>query len=327
MLSLVAFVLLAPPGLVLSSPEGSARKPIDRDVLLLSLATSGDGRLALAVGEHGRILRRTSSDPGWELMSAEIEPDSVAPPMDVLLTRVIFAGEEHAWAAGHDATIIHSGDGGRIWELQFTDPEAEAPFLDLWFENADHGLALGAYGLAYETFDAGMSWESRDLAPEGPHLYSISESPAGSLYVAGEFGTLLRSGDRGDSWTELASPYAGTFFGTLALSDESILVFGLRGNLYRSEDVGATWNRIDVGTSASILAGLERSDGSVLLTGLAGTILESHDLGRTFRQRNRADRLALTDIAELGGTVWLSSDQGILPLDEDSDLGDGGEGR
>ncbi|MEZ4649322.1 MAG: YCF48-related protein [Candidatus Eisenbacteria bacterium] len=304
-----AVVLLSSPGEAhasgTSGPDSDGARAGATEALLLAIAASPAGDALLAVGEHGTILRRESGEDAWAHVDS---------PTDVLLTCVTFADESRAWAGGHDATLLASTDAGRTWSVRESDPEAEAPFLSLWFEDADHGFALGAYGLALETLDGGETWEERDLAEEGPHLYGITATPDDSVFVAGEFGTILRSGDGGETWTPLDSPYAGTFFGTLALSDGSVLVYGLRGNVYRSEDAGASWSKVDVDDSASLLTGLELPDGTVLLTGLAGSRLESHDGGRSFQARNREDRLALTGLVFSGGAVWASSEHGMVPL-------------
>ncbi|NIN72690.1 MAG: sialidase, partial [Gemmatimonadetes bacterium] len=49
-------------------------------------------------------------------------------------------------------------------------------------------------------------------------------------------------------WTTLPSPYEGSFFGTLPLEGDSLLLFGLRGHLFRSDDAGESWEEIPTGT-------------------------------------------------------------------------------
>ena len=45
-------------------------------------------------------------------------------------------------------------------------PEDERPFLDIWFRDAQHGYAVGAYGLFMETSDGGASWTDVSFAPQ-----------------------------------------------------------------------------------------------------------------------------------------------------------------
>jgi photosystem II stability/assembly factor-like uncharacterized protein len=243
-----------------------------------------------------------------------------------MLCGVAASADGHIWACGHDATILHSADGGHTWTRQFEAPNQEAPLFDLWFTESLRGLAFGAYGLILETSDGGGSWHRRSIGKGDPHLYTLCEGPSGVLYLAGEFGSLFRSIDGGENWLALDTPYEGPWFGVLAPSDGSILVFGLRGTLFRSEDDGVSWRRIATGTKASLFGGLECSDGTVVLVGQAGTILVSSDGGLGFTGIMRPDRRTIAAIVEVapnhfllvgeGGIDWIRNPRQIVAEDE-----------
>lgn len=274
--------------------------------LLLDIAEL-EGTL-LAVGERGLIFRSEDGGATW----ARVES-----PARRMLTAVARHEGGLVWAAGHDAVILHSRDGGRTWSRQHAQSEPEdRPLFDIWFADADHGLAVGAYGLALATSDGGRDWRPIRIVEEEPHLYALAAAPDGTLLATGEFGTVLRSPDRGGSWERLQVPYRGSFFGALALSDGNLLVYGLRGTIFRSEDGGASWRKVPVQTSASILGGIELTDGAVLLTGLAGTALVSHDRGRTFRQACQVTRAGLSSAVQTGaGRVLAVGEPGVIPID------------
>jgi len=255
--------------------------------LLLDMDTTG--QQAIAVGERGHVLVSTNGGESWT---------QAAVPTRRMLCAVDIVDENLVWVAGHDAIILHSRDGGQNWSRQYYAPEVEAPLFDIWFENSQHGIAVGAYGLFLETFDGGHNWQSRSLSDEGPHHFALAESPAGILYLAGEFGTIFTSTDQGRSWQICNSPYHGSFFGVLVLRDESVLVFGLRGNLYRSTDHGNSWQQIDTGTTAALTAGAQRTDGTVIIVGLSGCLLTSSDGGLTFNLATRPGRDAMAAIHE-----------------------------
>jgi photosystem II stability/assembly factor-like uncharacterized protein len=266
----------------------------------LLLDAEAVGAAVVAVGERGHVL--LSRDGGKHWMQAQA-------PTRAMLCAVEVVGEEHIWAVGHDATILCSTDGGRTWVSQFQAPEEEAPLLDVWFASTRRGLAVGAYGLFLVTADGGEHWNRQTITEDDPHFYCLAEGPEGDLYLAGEFGTVLRSLDRGRTWYRLLTPYHGSLFGILPLPDGSVLVYGLRGNVYRSEDKGESWERIDTGTTASLLGGVRAGDGSVLLVGLSGTILVSGDNGRSFTSANRPDRRGVAAIVDL-------QSEGLLLLGE-----------
>jgi len=160
------------------------------------------------------------------------------------------------------------------------------PLLDVWFADDDNGFALGAYGVFLRTRDGGANWvvDSNRLDNlDKYHLYGITRSTAGTLLIAGEAGTLLRSLDDGMTWERLESPYDGSFFGTIAAGDGSLLVFGLRGNVFRSTDEGLTWLAVDTGDQRTLMTGTADDDGAVILAGAAGALLVSDDSGTSFR--------------------------------------------
>ena len=133
--------------------------------------------------------------------------------------------------------------------------------------------------------------------------------------LAGEFGTILRSEDRGATWARLESPYDGSFFGGLGLSDGTILLFGLRGNLFRSADGGASWQKIDSGVTASLLSGAERAEGEVVIVGLSGTLLRSGNGTKSFSLSGGLKREALAAVLPLsGGGLLLLGENGAAVL-------------
>ena len=286
--------------------EWSDQMPLADRSLLLDVAARGNR--VLAVGERGHVILSEDGGSNWTQVRA---------PTRNMLTAVFTADERHSWAVGHDAVILSSSNSGRDWVLQHLAPESHQPLLDVWFANASHGIAVGAYGLLLETHDGGKSWERRPISHEEPHLYAIREGRDGILYIAGEFGSLYRSRDSGRSWTALASPYRGSFFGAITLSDGALLVFGLRGNLYRSEDEGQTWRRLETGTTASLMGGAQQTDGTVVIVGTSGTVLFSRDRGRKFGLATRKDRLALANVAQLyNGRLVTVGEAGIGQIDK-----------
>jgi len=271
---------------------------------LLLGAVGGEQRI-IAVGERGHVL--VSSNRGVDWIQARV-------PTRSMLTAVASVGEQLVWAAGHDAVIVHSADGGETWTRQFFAPEEECPLLDIWFEDAEHGLAVGAYGLVLETRDGGGTWARRAVDEEERHWNAIARAANGSLFVAAEFGSVFRSRDGGKNWTALETPYEGSFFGVLGLADGAVLVFGLRGNIYRSEDGGESWRRLPTDTTASLTQGVQLAGGRVVIVGLGGAMLVSRDGGRTFTNLDRRDRRGLSAIVEAcPGSVFVFGEGGVQP--------------
>jgi photosystem II stability/assembly factor-like uncharacterized protein len=243
-----------------------------RNALLLD-AQRGGQRL-VTVGEHGYIFVSDDAGGNWRKVSTGT---------DVTLTGVAFADAQIGLAVGHDAVILRSEDGGNSWKEVFRDSKQLRPLLRVMFADKQRAIAIGAYGAFYESMDGGLTWAERQITTEDRHFNALARLADGTLLLAGEAGTLLRSVDGGTHWEKLASPYAGSFFGLLPLAQGGVLAFGMRGNIFRSEDRGATWQAVVAGSDSALFGGLA-SDGLVVLVGQNGIVLVSRDDGRTFKR-------------------------------------------
>ena len=258
----------------------------------------------IAVGERGHVLY--SKDWGHNWAQASV-------PTRTMLTGVFFLDETHAWAVGHDATIITSRDGGQSWKLSYSAPEQETPLLDVWFKDQNKGFAIGAYGLFMETSDGGNSWQQRWISEEDDfHLNQISAAADGTLYIAAESGVIYRSDDGGNNWTSLTTPYHGSFFFFFPLTPERLFIFGLRGHLFSSDDKGDNWRSIATNTTAMLTSALISSDGQsgdmrCIIAGLSGVLLIDQGCdGEAPQLIQRPDRSGISAL--------LVSDNGELVL-------------
>jgi len=289
--------------------EQSILSPLAIQSLLLDGVTIE--KHAIVVGERGHILVSDSPYSQWTQQQA---------PTQATLTGVYFVNSQLGWAVGHDAIILRTQDGGQNWQRVYYDPDDERPLLDVWFKDEQHGFAIGAYGLFLETRDGGKQWSPRQIIEEDFHFNHISQAANGKLYIAAEAGNVYRSDDQGQTWIALPSPYHGSFFGSLPLANETVLLFGLRGQLYRSEDSGAHWQKITTGTEASLTEAHILADKTIIIVGLAGTVLLSHDQGRRFTLHPQADRKGLSQVLPTSDAqIILIGEAGIKPLALDSD--------
>ena len=322
---LLTFSLIPSPSLA----ENSQILPLAEKSLLLDGQVIGER--IIVVGERGHIL--ISEDHGVSWQQQEV-------PTRANLTSVFFIDPANGWAAGHDSVILQTSDGGRHWQEVYADPEDERPILDLWFRDANHGYAVGAYGLFLVTEDGGKSWQPFDFNPatlmadgDGAdddweddleeeawgidfHLNQVAATPNGRILITAEAGNIYRSDDACRSWLSLPSPYEGSFYGSLPLSQTSLLAFGLRGHLFRSEDTGNSWLPIASGTQATLNDGIRLHDGRIVLVGLAGTLLISSDDGYSFTLHSQADRAGIAKVlqAEDKGLI-LIGEHGVKRLD------------
>jgi photosystem II stability/assembly factor-like uncharacterized protein len=256
-----------------------------------------DGALAgadiIAVGERGTILRSADPGAGWQ---------RIASPTRATLTAVSFAtlaAPRLGWAVGHDALILATTDGGRTWVKQFQGENLQDSFLDVLALDAQRVLAVGAYGLALATTDGGRTWEKRKFSEEDTHFNRITRGPSGTLYLAGERGTLLRSADRGETWQSIAAPYEGSFYGVLPLDGRTLIAHGLRGHVYHSADDGASWRLIATPEPALLATAIKMKDNHLVFAGQARVILVSRDYGQTVAPAAGALATGIAELLEL----------------------------
>ncbi|MES2260603.1 MAG: YCF48-related protein [Pseudomonadota bacterium] len=306
--------------------------------VLLTVARAGP-RL-VAAGERGIVLLSDDMGKSWRQTSV---------PVSVALTKLHFPDPGNGWAVGHGGVVLHSADGGVSWVKQLDglqaakielaaasdlaqtgeagksrlrDAErlvaegADKPLLDVYFSDRNRGWVLGAYGMALATVDGGQTWQSmRGRIPglNGRHLYSV-RAAGKYVYLAGEQGALYRSGDGGQTFDALATPYAGSYFGILSGNDGSLLLFGLRGNAYRSVDDGLHWRKIDTGLPVTLTAGLRLPSGVLILADETGRVLASRDNGASFAAMPVPQRATFSDLAPTadGGVVLAGARGPVL---------------
>ena len=277
------------------------------DTLLLGAAVCGDA--IVAVGERGTLVRSTDNARSWQ---------ELARPVRATLTAISFAPAEATsaqgnatpgWVVGHDAVILGSTDGGRTWTKQYQGEKLEDSFLDVLALDARHVIAVGEFGLYVESADAGQTWMRRNVSPDNGRLNRISRGPAGTLYLAGERGILLRSSDHSSTWTALAPPAGGSFYGVLALDRHTLLAYGLLDHVYRSTDDGASWQAIGSPQQVLLATALQLSSRMIVVAGAARASRISRDDGKTFAPFDAAPATAIAALLNLPGG-------GILALGE-----------
>lgn len=268
--------------------------------LLTGLARAG--QRVVAVGQRGHVLLSDDAGKSWQQAEVPVSSDLVA---------VQFPTATAGWAVGHDGVVLHSADAGKTWTRQldgrtlgevlvahytrlgdakwieeakrFAAQGAENPFLDVWFDDANNGTIVGAFGLVLRTADGGKSWEPLLHATDNPkalHLYAVRRIGA-DLFIAGEQGTVLKLDRNGGRFAALTLPYKGTLFG-LAGKEHVVLAHGLRGNVVRSTDGGANWTNVATGIGVGLTASTLDERGRLIIVSQAGHVLVSSDDGASF---------------------------------------------
>ena len=126
----------------------AAKSKLAQNSLITSMEKVGDR--IYAVGVHGIIIYSDDEGENWT------QAESV--PYQNTLTDISCVTEDLCWVSGHDATILHSNDGGVSWNKQYEDIDFDAPILSIHMYDENEGIAIGAFALSLRTSDGGKNW-------------------------------------------------------------------------------------------------------------------------------------------------------------------------
>jgi photosystem II stability/assembly factor-like uncharacterized protein len=274
-------------------------------IILIDITRAGD-RL-VAVGERGFVLLSDDAGKTWRARET---------PVTRTLTGVAFRDAKVGVAVGHGGSFVRTEDGGEHW-AHVPVPEAEPEsLLGVVSLGGDRFAAYGAFGMYFDSADAGRTWTRHTVMSEDFQWHISQVIPVGqALLMVAESGTLARSDDGGTTWTAITSPYVGSYFGALATPGGAILAFGMRGNVWRSTDLGATWQKIELNTTASLNGGRVLADGRILLVGNSGLLVASKDDGQTLELHWAPGGRGFSAVAEAGDRIILAGETGVTPLD------------
>lgn len=151
----------------------------------------------------------------------------------------------------------------------------------------------------WEKLNTGTSQSLNDL-----HFYN------GFGTISGDFGTILKTSDAGNSWTVLTSPVSHSFTTAFTLSENDLFVGRL--GLYKSNNSGTSFSELgNTSTFGGTIAGVYFSDSLSGVMSKGGSIYTTNDGGlnwtNTYQQYGYASILNYTSDSTfylLGGRTY-----------------------
>jgi len=283
-------------------------------------------KVGYAVGHDAAVLKTVDGGKTWEkkldgfqanemVLEAAKQDKAVK---EAMLDKVSENGDEDAIYEAEMA-LENATFALEDAEIDYEDRSTK-PLMDVWFKNENEGFVIGAYGMIFKTTNGGenwLAWSSKVENPDRFHLNGIAKINDQRLIIAGEAGLILTSKDAGDTWQKMDSPYDGSFFGVIALTNNVQLAFGLRGNLIRSEDYGQTWNFVDTHTKQTLLGGTDHLGLTAYIVGNGGAFLKGIAAGKKWESKTREGRSnAATIIETESGEFILVGEGGVKLLDK-----------
>jgi photosystem II stability/assembly factor-like uncharacterized protein len=246
-----------------------ASVPVSADLTTVRFTAPG---VAWALGHDGVALRSSDSGRTW---SRVFDGRSLA---------ALMKKHYQALAAGGNAEATEVlAELERALRQSATPGVLPYPFLDIRIGLDGEGFLAGAFGLLLRTADNGKTWEpmlEKAANDRRMHLYALEQGGDGTVYLAGEQGLLRRYDRAAGRFSELASPYAGTFFG-LKANGTALVAYGLRGNAFVSEDNAATWKPLALGGAATVVAAIPAGPGQFAFVTQAGQVVLAGSDGKT----------------------------------------------
>ncbi|SFO99940.1 Uncharacterized protein SAMN05421810_101642 [Amycolatopsis arida] len=265
---LLVAALVVTPGTAGAGELSWRLTPTGTDAQLRGLSVVSR-QVVWASGARGTVLRTVDGGRSWQ---------QVAPPAtDTLQFRDIEAFDENTAVVlsigeGEQSRIYRTSDGGATWTETFRNPEPTAFYNCVAFFDARHGLVAGdpvdGRFRVLSTADGGRTWavlpsDGMPAALEGEYGFSASGQ---CVAVAGRTDAwlatggsttarVLRTGDRGRTWTAsdtplASSPSAGVFAVAFRNPRHGVAIGGDYLNptdgtdaLALSPDGGRTWRQ------------------------------------------------------------------------------------
>ena len=312
--------------------EFAAISPNAHKALINALEKSGDR--IFGVGVHGIIVYSDDKGDTWN-QATEV-------PFTKTLTDISCPSQNKCWATGHDATILHSFNGGETWEVQYQDAEFDAPLLSIHMSDDYEGVALGAFALSLRTSNGGITWDYLFIDDDEfqPHLnYTYGDnqgwrkSAKDEGYAVGELGKYYVTDDRGLNWLAIETGYIGSYWSGIKVDEGQSLLLGMSGNItlatlyelndpvppdkataiacyesgyYRGDCKVYAFDDLFIGTKNSLTSANLLDDGRIVLSGNGGVIT----IIDMIREKNiktcvRSDRLSNTSVIPLGSDDFL----------------------
>ncbi|WP_332671578.1 WD40/YVTN/BNR-like repeat-containing protein [Aromatoleum sp.] len=218
------------------------------------------------------------------------------------------------WAVGADGKVVRSEDGGQSWSRQETNTGANLQGIAAW--DADSAVAVGNDGVVIVTRDAGRTWTQSEIPATGnPNKLFRVRIADGAAWAVGEFGALLRSTDRGETWSRML-PEKDRAWNDVAFVGNTGWLVGEFGALMKTTDGGTTWAAVETPNEVSLMSVAFRDAEHGVAVGLAGTLLTTADGGATWQQVPAFTREHLYSVI-WDENRWLAvGDKGVMATAE-----------
>lgn len=200
-----------------------------------------DGAMFI-VGAKCLVLTSTDKGKTWTKVPITVRPGG---PLfqDFDLYSIKFAPDgKRGVIVGESGTALITDDGGSTWKK--VDTGTAKTLLKVYVDDQDV-VAVGADGIIVRSTDGGMHWQTAKC-PKDITLFDVAFTDTNTGWITGEFETVLKSTDGGQTWNVVAGGHTeqfelGPFFTINFVDSNHAMTAGLAGELSTTDDGGKTW--------------------------------------------------------------------------------------
>ncbi|MEO8123903.1 MAG: YCF48-related protein [Burkholderiales bacterium] len=194
------------------------------------------------------------------------------------------------------------------------------------FVDAQHGWAVGQWGVILATTDGGEHWQQQrlDIDNDRP-LFAVHFIDAEHGVAVGLWSLVLTTADGGKTWIERkvepppdSSRADLNLLGLFGDSQGTLYATGERGMVLKSTDQGASWRYLPTGYKGSLWTGIALDDGSLLVGGQRGSLFRSDDGGEHWTAVESGGKHSITAFAKQGANVVAVGLEGFVAFSSDN---------
>jgi photosystem II stability/assembly factor-like uncharacterized protein len=157
--------------------------------------------------------------------------------------------------------------------------------------------------------------EKRDI------FYGLAVPAQDTIWAAGNHGKIVRSADRGKTWTQQKTKVTADLQSIAAWDGSRAVAVGDRGTVVLTADGGKTWTKASLPTNvagAKLLRVRAYPGGQAWAVGEMGMALATADFGTTWRSTTAGEDVTWNDVSFVKDTGWLVGEFGRMQLTRDA---------